>query len=94
MSTFANDMLKARRNMQERRNRGESVGNYGMRPLTAAERRETDPVYAGELEAGIAAMVRSLVFRIEQDRADLQWCLLENAEPDGILEIPFLGGAR
>jgi hypothetical protein len=87
--SFANDMLEARRHMQERRNRGESVGNHGMRPLTAAERREIDPVYAGELEAGIAAMVRSLVFRIEQKRADLQWCLLENAEPGGVLEIPF-----
>jgi hypothetical protein len=81
MSTFANDMLEARRNMRERCNRGESVGNHGMRPLTAAERREIDPVYASELEAEIAAMVRSLVFRIEQERADLQWCLLENAEP-------------
>jgi hypothetical protein len=89
MPTFANRMIEARRNKQERRNRGEAVGNHGMRPLTAAERREVDPVYADELEAGIAAIVLTLAHRCAQERADLQICLLENTEPGGILEIPF-----
>ena len=89
MPTFANRMIEARRNMQERRNRGEAVGNHGMRPLTAAERSEIDPVYADELEEGIAAIVLTLAHRCAQERADLEFYLLENAEPDGILEIPF-----
>ena len=89
MSTFANRMIEARRNKQERRNRGEAMGNHGMRPLTAAERREIDPVYADELEAGIAAIVLTLAHRCAQERADLEFYLLENTEPGGILEIPF-----
>ena len=89
MSTFANRMIEARRNKQERRNRGETVGNHGMRPLTAVERRQIDPVYADELEAGIAAIVLTLADRCAQERADLEFYLLENTEPDGILEIPF-----
>jgi hypothetical protein len=89
MPIFANRMIEGRRNKQERRNRGEAVGNHGMRPLTAAERREIDPVYADELEAGITAIVLTSAHRCAQERADLQICLLENTEPGGILEIPF-----
>jgi hypothetical protein len=89
MSTFANRMIEARRILRERRNRGEAVGNHGVRPLTAAERREIDPVYADEVEAGIAAIVLTLAHRCAQERADLEMCLLENTEPGGILEIPF-----
>jgi hypothetical protein len=89
MSTFANRMIEARRNKQERRNRGEAVGNHGRGLLTAAERREIDPVYADELEAGIAAIVLTLAHRCAQERADLEMCLLENTEPGSILEIPF-----
>jgi hypothetical protein len=89
MSTFASRMIEARRNKQERRNRGEAVGNHGMRPLTAAERREIDPIYPDELEAGIAAIVLTMAHRCAQERADLEMCLLENSEPSGILEIPF-----
>jgi len=82
-------MNEARRILRERRNRGESVGNYGIRPLTAVERRQIDPIYADELEAGIAAIVLTLADRCAQERADLEFYLLENTEPDGILEIPF-----
>jgi hypothetical protein len=89
MSNFANRMLEARRNRQERRNRGEAVGNHGTRPLTAAERRQIDPVYADELEAGIAAIVLTLADRCAQERADMELYLLENTESGGILEIPF-----
>jgi len=82
-------MNEARRILRERRNRGEAVGNHGMRPLTAAERRQIDPVYADELEAGIAAIVLTLAHRCAQERADLEFYLLENTEPCGMLEIPF-----
>jgi len=89
MSDIIARMNEARRILRERRNRGETVGNHGMRPLTAAERRQIDPVYADELEAGIAAIVLTLADRCAQERADLEFYLLENAEPGGMLEIPF-----
>jgi hypothetical protein len=45
---------------------GDSVGNHGMRPLTAAQRREIDPVYADELEAGIAGGAARAAIRNER----------------------------
>jgi len=43
MSTFHRRMLEAKRAKADRRNRGESIGNHGMRPLTRAEQAALDP---------------------------------------------------
>ena len=87
---YAIEQLNAARQAKlERRNRGESVGNYGLRPLTAAELRDRDAGrYIDELEANIAAMVRGLCCRIEQEAADLDWHL-RDAAGNTFNEIPF-----
>ena len=86
MSTFANRMIEARRNRQERRNRGESVGNHGLRPLTKAEQRECDPVGHAR-----AVLEIKLSWRHAKSAAlsEYRWRILEVQEPGGILEIPF-----
>jgi hypothetical protein len=43
MSTFHARMLEAKAAKMTRRNRGESIGNHGIRPLTKAEPAEIDP---------------------------------------------------
>jgi len=43
MSTFHRRMLEAKRAKADRRNRGESIGNHGIRPLTRAEQAALDP---------------------------------------------------
>ena len=43
MSTFHARMLEAKAAKITRRNRGESIGNHGIRPLTKAERAAIDP---------------------------------------------------
>jgi hypothetical protein len=43
MSTFHARMPEAKAAKMTRRNRGQFIGNYGIRPLTKAERAEIDP---------------------------------------------------
>jgi hypothetical protein len=89
MSTFANRMHAAKLDKRDRMNRGEPVGNHGLRPLTAAELHDRDAGrFIDELEAGIAAMVQGLRCRIEQEAADLDWHL-RDAAGNTFNEIPF-----
>jgi hypothetical protein len=86
MSTFAARMLEAKRAKQERRKRGESVGNHGLRPLTKAEKRECEP--QGHARAVLEI---KLCWRHAKSAAlsEFRFRILEIQEPGGILEIPF-----
>jgi len=86
MSSFHARMLAAKRAKRERRSRGESVGNHGLRPLTKAERRETDPMGHAR-----AVLEMRLAWRNAKSAAlsEYRWSILEIEEPGGILQIPF-----
>jgi len=86
MSSFHARMLVAKRTKLARRNRGESVGNHGLRPLTKAERRETDPTGHDR-----AVLEMRLAWRNARSAAlsEYRWRILEIQEPGGILQIPF-----
>jgi hypothetical protein len=86
MSTLAARMLEAKRAKQARRNRGESVGNHGLRPLTKAEQREGEP--QGHARAVLEI---KLGWRHAKSAAlsEFRFRMLEIQEPGGILEIPF-----
>jgi hypothetical protein len=84
-----NETRAARR---ERRNRGEAVGNHGIRQLTKTEQAAVDEMrFQGmdELECGIFEIVQSLVFHRASEAEQLRLYLLENEEPNGLIEIPF-----
>ena len=86
MSSFHARMLAAKLAKRERRNRGESVGNHGLRPLTKAERRETDPTGHAR-----AVLEMRLAWRNARSAAlsEFRFRMLEIQEPGGILQIPF-----
>ena len=77
---------EAKHAKQERRNRGESMGNHGLRPLTKAEQRECEP--QGHVRAVLEI---KLGWRHAKSAAlsEFRWRILEIQEPGGILEIPF-----
>ena len=84
MSTFANRMLEAKRAKQEARNRGESPGDFRgtVRPLTAAERAELDAdMFQDWLDVAFAKIAWGIAHDRAQERADLEWYLLENRDP-------------
>ncbi len=83
MSTFYARMAAAKRAKQEARNRGESSGNYGMRPLTQAERDEVEnrPAPVDWLEFAFMRIALGLAHDRAEEKARLDWLLLENQDP-------------
>jgi hypothetical protein len=92
MTYTIQQMNEARAAKRERRNRGEAVGNHGVRPLAKTERAAVDEMrFEGmdALERGIFEIVQGVAFRNASEKEKLRICLLENEEPGGSLEIPF-----
>jgi hypothetical protein len=92
MTYTIQQLNEARTAKRERRNRGEATGNYGIRPLTKTEQAAMDEIrFQGmdELERGIFEIVQSLVFHRASEAEQLRLYLLENEEPNGLIEIPF-----
>ena len=85
-------MNEARAAKRARRNRGEATGNHGMRPLTRYEQDAVDEMrFEGvdDLERGMFELVHGVAWRLQCEAEKLRMYLLENEEPDGLLEIPF-----
>ena len=77
MSTFANRMLEAKRIKQEARNRGESSGDFRG---TVQPRRPDDPP-VDWLEFQLMRIVLGVAHDLAEEKARLDWYLLENQDP-------------
>ncbi len=86
MRNFHRDMEQAKADKLARRNRGESIGNYGMRPLTRREGAEVDG--ADAIEIGIAAIVERVTAWRVAFANELRWIVLEINDPT-ICNVPF-----
>lgn len=86
MSTFAARMLEAKQVKMDRRNRGESIGNHGIRPLTKRERAEAYPL--DDLEFGIVRIVQAIADVQRGFAEDIGLIVLSMNDPR-YDEIPF-----
>lgn len=77
MSTFANRMLEAKRIKQDARNRGESSGDFRG---TVKPRPLPEPP-ADWLEMAFARIALGLAHDRAEEKAQLDWYMLENSDP-------------
>jgi hypothetical protein len=89
MSTFANKMAEAKRAKAEARARGEQAGDYRgtVRP------RPLEELPLDWLEAAFARIAINLAYRVVEEKQQLDWYTLCNADPTiadaGMRQIPW-----
>lgn len=86
-ASFHRQMCEAKSVRRAELNRGVSIGDHGMRPLTKAERAAVDS--CDEIEIGIAQIVGRLTAWRAAFANDLLWSVREINDPTIYDFVPF-----